>query len=350
MIFKRIHHNIFYELKGGIMKNLAVGYFNNQSFKEVCSPWTRRIKEVFFAWPGMLSCRPPLNFNGRKRDLMLEELQWCRRNNIALDTLFNCNCYGEEAVGKKMADSVKKSLDEMCSAGLFPDIATTTSPFIAETIKRIAPAIEVRASVNMRIHGTIGFEYISSTFDSFYVSREHQRDPEYMKTCAAWAEKNGKKLGMQLNSGCLRQCPYQQFHDNMHGHNRELQSARGAELGFDVFLCRKHFSTGHHEDFLRGTWIRPEDTVHYEPFVSVMKISTRKVPCPQKIVDAYAGKSFRGNLAEIMDPDHSAVICLDNAAFPHGWNEGPVAQKCAENCVHCGKCTELLHSIAGRTE
>ena len=39
-------------------KKLAVGHFFNGDFTGVCAAHLPRIKEVFFAWPGVLSCRP----------------------------------------------------------------------------------------------------------------------------------------------------------------------------------------------------------------------------------------------------------------------------------------------------
>jgi len=39
-------------------KKLAVGHFMNGDFTGVCAAHLSRIKEVFFAWPGVLSCRP----------------------------------------------------------------------------------------------------------------------------------------------------------------------------------------------------------------------------------------------------------------------------------------------------
>ena len=332
------------------MRNLAIGYFNNESFVDICRKYVDRISEVFFAWPGALSCRPPLDFSGQRKGLLQQELKWCRENGIKLDLLFNCNCYGELAVSPQLAKHVGSILEEMDRQGLYPDVVTSTSPFIATMLKRMAPGIELRASVNMRMHGTIGFSYVSDLFDSFYVSREHQRSFAYMAECAKWAAAHNKKLGMQVNSGCLRECGYQQFHDNLHGHDRQRQSEAGKELGFQVFLCKRHFAGGRHtEDILRGTWIRPEDTRLYEPFVSLIKLSTRNVTEPGKIVQAYAERSFDGNLLDLLDPCHSdafATWIIDNRSFPNDWASSGMAADCARNCRDCGKCTQVAAQVA----
>ena len=78
-------------------RNLAVGHFFNGPFKEACARHLPRIRETFFAWPGVLSCRPAPEFTAEVRARLVDDLKWARSNGIELDTLFNANCYGDEA-------------------------------------------------------------------------------------------------------------------------------------------------------------------------------------------------------------------------------------------------------------
>ena len=144
-------------------------------------------------------------------------------------------------------DVQDRMLREMDAEGLFPDIVTTTSPFLMTVFRRRFPSLRIRLSVNMRVHGTVGFEPIMELFDSFYASRERHRELGWLADLSAWAKAHGKLLGMQANSGCIRQCPFQQFHDNMHGHNRIAQSKVGEKFDFSVFLCKTHYARGNHE-------------------------------------------------------------------------------------------------------
>ena len=189
-------------------RTLAVGHFLNAPFVEACTPHVGRIREVFFAWPGVLSCRPAPDFTDEVRARMMADLRWCKANGILLDTLFNCNCYGDIAISPELADLVTRTLGEMDAEGLFPDIMTTTSPFIATVLRQRFPQVKIRFSVNMRIHGTLGFEPVMELFDSFYASREHHRDLAWLAKLGVWSRAHGKVLGMQVNSGCLRQCPF----------------------------------------------------------------------------------------------------------------------------------------------
>lgn len=325
------------------MRNLAVGYFSNEPFIEACEPYLPRIREVYFGWPGVLTCRSTGDDDTQPN--LIDDLRWCREHGVLLDALFNCNCYGERAIGREMADEAAGVLSDMKRQGLYPDIVTTTSPFIAHVLKLSDSALKVRASVNMRIHGSIGFEACEALFDEFYVSRENQRDFGYMARMRDWAALHGKALGMQLNSGCLRQCPYQTFHDNLHGHGRQRQMSQGRDFGFELFCCKAHFRAGNHEDILKETWIRPEDCRLWEPYVQVMKVSTRRVPHPSLIIKAYAERHFDGSLLKLLDPCleyEFAGKIIDNSAFPPNWATSGIAAACANDCSHCGKCAELL--------
>ena len=325
---------------------LAVGHFFNATFQEACARHLGRIKEVFFAWPGVLSCRPAPDFTPELRARIIDDLHWARANGIELDTLFNCNCYGDGAISRELADFVGRNLREMDAEGLMPDTVTTTSPFIATVLRKDFPRVKIRWSVNQRVHGSIGFECVDELFDSFYVSREHHRDLLWLQGISRWAKAHGKTVGMQANSGCLRQCPFQTFHDNLHGHNRIAQSKVGEKFGFSVFRCKTNYERGNYEDFLRATWIRPEDMALYEPYVDVIKIATRRHPDPVKVLEAYATCSYHGNLADLMDPAHVFPKSFDNARL--GASElWPAVRDCrdANDCRHCGRCTALLEEV-----
>ena len=328
-------------------RTLAVGHFLNADFQGACARHLGRIRETFFAWPGVLSCRPAPDFTPEVRARMVADLKWARENGILLDTLFNCNCYGDIAISGELADFAERVLGEMDAEGLFPDIVTTTSPFLATIFRRRFPSLKLRLSVNMRVHGTVGLEPIMDLFDSFYASRERHRELDWLAALSKWAKENGKILGMQANSGCIRQCPFRQFHDNMHGHNRIAQSKEGEKFGFSVFLCKENYARGRYEDFLRSTWIRPEDLPEYEELVDVVKLATRRHPHPVEILDAYATYSHDGNLADLMDACHSFPKSFDNRSFdgcPELWREVRGC-KSANDCAHCGRCAALLAAV-----
>lgn len=296
-------------------RKLAVGWFDNLPFRKCCEPYVSRIKEVFFAWPGVVASRPMDEWTPEKRKTIVSDLKWARENGIQLDTIFNASCYGDIAMTETLAGIVTQKLEEMASAGLFPEHLTTTSPFIATVVRQRFPEIKIRWSINMDIACTDALEYVKDLFDSFYAGRNSHRCLKYVEKMSQWAQAHGKEIGMQVNSGCLRNCPFHSFHNNLHGHGRMGQSAAAEKFHFSNFLCKTHYAKGNLTDFLKAIWIRPEDLPLYEKHISVAKLATRRHPHPDKIIAAYAKCSFDGDIAEITDPFFRFPYIIDNAAL-----------------------------------
>ena len=68
-------------------RTLAVGWFDNAPFREICEKYANRIKEVFFAWPGVAASRPMAPWTPERRELICSDLAWCRANGIELDAI-----------------------------------------------------------------------------------------------------------------------------------------------------------------------------------------------------------------------------------------------------------------------
>ena len=328
-------------------RTLAVGWFDNAPFTDVCSKYLPRIREVFFAWPGVKASRPMDDWTDERKARIIADLKWARANGIELDTIFNANCYGDIALSDELADHVTEKLREMDAAGLFPEHLTTTSPFIATVVRQRFPSVKIRLSVNTYITTENALRYVDELYDSFYIGLADHRRIENVRRLSAWARQHGKSVGMYVNSGCLRNCPFHQFHDNLHGHNRVRQSAAGEKFGFSVFRCRTNYERGNYEDFLRGLWIRPEDLPLYEPYVDVIKVATRRHPNPEAIIRAYASYSYDGDLTAISDPFFRFPMTIDNAVLGASplWPEVRDCQD-ADNCRRCGRCTKLLEELA----
>ena len=336
-------------------KKFAVGYDCDETFSfiRLIEPYVSTIKEVYFSWPGMISGRALKQSTSIERDIqtLTDDLKWCRSHGIELDLLFNANCYGEEAYGESLRCRVYEIIEELAEKDLFPEIVTTTSQYIAKILKVKYPQIDIRASVNMRIESTKSMEFISDIFDSFYICRDIQRDLETVKRFHEWSEAHGKKMCMLVNSACLRCCPVQIWHDNFLCH----ESWRGEEqefiLRYPYRLCERHFKTPeHYVDYLRMSWIRPEDLHYYEPYAHAMKLATRRTPHPEIMLKAYCEGHYDGDLLDIIGAPNRDII-IRNRDFPKDWIESGIAQKCALNCTECGKCDAVLKQVVGkRTE
>jgi len=323
----------------------AVGYQYRNSgelFSEMLRDYREKIAEVYFAYPAFASGRPDHSANSSCAVEQIEyELAAIRSMNIKLDLLLNGNCYGEWAVSERFKRETACLLERLSDANLLPEIVTTTSPFVASVVRKLIPDMEIRASVNMRIDSITALEYLQDKFDSFYLRRDLQRDLAVVERFSSWSKANNKKLCLLVNSGCLRNCPYQTFHDNLVAHDRELREIRNC-ADFMPHLCWERYQNGNNiADFLRSSWIRPEDVKHYAPYCHVMKLATRQHSNPRGVIAAYCAERFDGNLLDLTEPCYSqafAPYILDNTLLENEELPG----SCGSNCNHCGKCEKLL--------
>ena len=337
-------------------RKYAFGYFFDKrggfTFRDLVEEYAPFLKEVYFPWPGLLSARELDKNIAPLRKKLVDDLKFCRSKGLALDLLVNATCYGDTALTPVQREEYFGHLKELSSFGLMPEIVTTTSPYIATITKKFDASVDRRASVNMRLNSTLAMEYVAETFDSFYLCRDLQRDLPTVKMFAEWGEKNGKKICMLANSGCLRNCPWQTFHETLLAHDFRHIQGEIMKLNMPSTLCVGIVQSKQYEEILRASWIRPEDLYRYEPYVSVFKLSTREADRPDLILKAYTSRSFNGDLLLLLDPGFSFLVrpnVFVNKAFPKEWSEGKIAGKCASNCTHCGKCTEVLNLVLKRS-
>ena len=336
-------------------RRFAFGYYFGKrkgvSFRDLAEQYAPFLQEVYFPWPGLLSAREIDGDPTPLRKQVIDDMRFCRSKGMRLDLLINATCYGDKALTSEQREDYYANLKEMDKEGILPEIITTTSPFIAHITKKFNASIDRRASVNMRLNSTLAMEYVSEEFDSFYLCRDLQRDLPTVKMFAEWGKKNGKKICMLANSGCLRYCPWQTFHETMLAHDFRHIFSESKKLNMATTLCVGLIQSKQYEEILRASWIRPEDLHKYDPYVSVYKLSTREADRPDLILKAYTSGAYDGDLIQILDPNYSYFIrpyIFDNKAFPKEWSEGKIAGKCAIDCTHCGKCTEVLKLVYKR--
>ncbi|MCL2743357.1 MAG: hypothetical protein FWE67_05855, partial [Planctomycetaceae bacterium] len=203
----------------------SVGYRlpgNFGSMVDVFRDYRNSIAECYFALPGDPSGRAPLGvqrgeLNAADYHVFWSEIQRITALGIKPVLLFNAACYGKEAISKAFQTYLLETLRELRQEiGL--SSVTTASPFTAREIKNRYPEIEVRASVNMRLQSIRSLEYLTDSFDGFYLAKELNRDVSALRNIRSWADLCDKQIHLLANSGCLYHCPWQTFHDNMVAH------------------------------------------------------------------------------------------------------------------------------------
>ena len=284
---------------------------NNQNtdFIEDIISRKEHISEVYFSWGDIP--------NGRNQQIQSEEytayelqrrqdkdLRRLGENGIALNLLFNANCYGKDSLSRAFFNKTGNTIDYIKREyGL--NSVTTTSPLIAKFIKNNFEDTEVRASVNMEIGTVPAMEYVSEYFDSYYMKRECNRDFEKIAELKKWCDENGKKLYMLANSGCLNFCSAHIFHDNLVSHESEIAAMDNA-YSFGG-ICREFLKdVKNYSKLVEYTnFVRPEDICKYEGFFDAVKLATRVHNNPRIVLESYVNQRYSGDILRLLEPAHS---------------------------------------------
>jgi collagenase-like PrtC family protease len=331
----------------------SVGYQlieEGKLFKDIVEEYKDRIAEVYFPWLNLPTGRGPLAeewgaVNWSAQEQLEYELSHIKKMGLKLNLLLNASCYGRLSLSTSLANTVISVIDYL-QERIGIDSITAFSPMIAYVVKKNFPELEVRASVNMRIGTVSGMEYVSELFDGFIMQREYNRDLERIEELKEWCDKNGKKLGILANSGCMNFCAVQLFHDNMISHEAEIFSTANImdEIPGNCWsFYRKRENWVH---ILRNSWIRPEDIHHYSKYFSLVKLATRVNANPERVIKAYCEERYEGNLLDLLEPSHSQLLypyIIDNSRFPPDWFEK--TSSCDKKCQDCSYCTDVFKNV-----
>lgn len=340
--------------------HFAVGYQlpnDDGSFVDIVRDYREHIAEVFFPWLNFATGRASVAERGGEVDWHAQkdieaDLIALKAIGIKLDLLINGNCYGRHSMSVHLENQVRSTLEYLNELTDGIDIVTTTSPAVAHILKKHFPAIEVRASVNMRIGTVKGMQYMAKLFDSFHIQREYNRDLSRIEELKSWADANGKKIIMLANSGCMNFCSGQTFHDNCVAHESEIADTVNMK-DFKMHACWNYLAAdeANRVSVLQNSWIRPEDIHNYEKYFDVVKLATRMHRHPRLVIQAYADRRYHGNLLDLCEPGFSpafAPYVIDNDKFPKDWFEKTAS--CDKECHRCEYCANTFRAVAVRSE
>lgn len=315
-----------------------IGYQNNRKFIQYLLAHTEDISELYFPWGDFTTGRGVME--GEEAQCVLEnDLEEFARAGIGFCLLLNGNCYGGKALSRAFFDHLSKAVGELAKRfGL--KCVTTASPVIASFLKKEFPSLSTRASVNMEIGTVEGIEYLLDHFDSFYLKREYNYDPDRILRLRECCRKHGKKLYILANSGCLNYCSARTFHDNLVAHQHEMAKEENAFVFHG--LCSEFLRSGTNRNHIleKSNFIRPEDVHFYEELCDGMKLATRTNFNPMAVAYAYFNGRHNGNLLDLTEPAHSALLpgeILSTRHFPADYAQHRF--HCDRICEKCNYCS-----------
>jgi len=281
----------------------------NDDFLQSIIQNKEHIYEVYFSWGDFPNGRNnqiehEMYTSWEMQKWQIDALAKLKEHSIALNLLFNANCYGKFSQSRAFFNKIGNTVDYIKSEFGLQSV-TTTSPLIAKFLKNNFQDLDVRASVNMEIGTIQGMEYISEYFDSYYIKREYNRDFETIATLKSWCDENGKKLFMLANSGCLNFCSAHNFHDNLVAHESEISQMDNA-YNFGG-ICHEYLKNeNNYSKIIENTnFVRPEDIYKYEPYFEAVKLATRVHKTPKTVLESFVRAKYSGDILRLLEPAHS---------------------------------------------
>ena len=313
------------------------------------------IYEMYFSFFDFPNGRNmPQNDNPYETHLLyqkqIDHLKVLHENDVSLNLLLNGNCYGKDSLSRAFFNKIGNTVDYLSSEFGLSSV-TTTSPIIARFIKENFDNVKTRASVNMEIGTVEGMEYVSNFFDGYYLKREFNRDIKKLEKAKKWCDKNGKKLYMLANSGCLNNCSAHNFHDNLVAHENEISKMDNAYLFEGICHSFLQNDDNKYSIIARTSFVRPEDLHLYENYFESFKIATRIHNNPVSVIKAYIEGSYRGAITDILEPNHSHHMypyVAENKKIDPSFAK--TVLNCSKDCEECGYCKKVYENSLVKLE
>jgi collagenase-like PrtC family protease len=257
------------------------------------------IDEVYGKFPtdGVSGGRPRYLATPLSEEDLRHYIALLSRHGIAFNYLLNGSCFGNREWTRPWQKKVTALLTRLGELGV--QRVTVSTPFLLELVKRRFPKFKVRVGIyaqvdtprRARFWEDLGADAI--TLESFSINRDFRR-------LAAIRQAVRCDLQLIANHVCLMNCPMQSYHQNGFAH----ASDDTGTLFIDYcFLRCSRMRLTDPSQFIKSTWIRPEDLAVYEAMgYTTFKLLERGIPSAELLrrVKAYSERQFDGNLTDLL--------------------------------------------------
>jgi collagenase-like PrtC family protease len=248
---------------------------------------------------GRASCTVPAVRKDKARSLIRD----IRDRGISFNYLLNATCMGGRELSVSGQRNLRLLLNWLSSCGV--DRVTVAIPYLLDFIKFNYPEFKVYVSTQAGVKDAAeAARWVELGADGITLSvTDINRD---FRKLAGIRERVKCELRLIANLDCLYGCPFFRYHSVLNSHaSQQWHKSRGFLIDYCFLRCSlKRFRSP--EEFIRSGWIRPEDTGVYEDIgINSLKLVNRTMPTRriQRIVKAYASRSYDGNLLDLFsDP------------------------------------------------
>jgi collagenase-like PrtC family protease len=224
------------------------------------------------------------------------------QHHIAFNYLLNAAALNGMEQTRTGQRAIRRFIEALDDIGV--DNLTVASPYLLRLIKSRYPRFKVRVGVFAMVNDAAKAKsWEDMGADTLCISATSCN--RNFPLLAAIRQAVSCDLQLIANASCLPSCTHELTHMNL----MTASSRTGdGNKGFCLDYCFLHCSAKKLREplnFIRSTWIRPEDLAHYQRLgYSNFKLVERSCPTDllMKRVAAYTSQSFDGNLLEIAGP------------------------------------------------
>lgn len=281
-------------------------------------------------------------------------IAFCKENNIKFNYTLNLSCANNKEFTEEGRTELIAEIRKLVDLGITD--FTIALPSLIELFNQEFPNIDITLSIITGIDSLSKMETFCQyeNIKNIYIHERVYRQIELMKNLIELGHKYNKKIGMIVNSFCLSDCPYRQYHYNFGAH-----ATYGSSYIIPEYYGSKCalMKINDKRNVLNSPWVRPEDLKKYmEIGIDRFKISGREMHADNadmfKMVETYNNFKFDGNLAELFmcftKCAYSEVFNIKNDENLNNYLEEVFSgeNKCNINgCNNCMKCKDALKSI-----
>ncbi|MBN2482686.1 MAG: U32 family peptidase [Candidatus Omnitrophica bacterium] len=226
---------------------------------------------------------------------------------IEFNYLLNSTCLDNAEWTRRGQKRITRLLDWL--VGIKVDSVTVATPYLLELIKKRYPHLNICVSDLAYVNTARRAKYWQDlgagriTLFNVDLNRDFSTLKQIRKDVRC-------ELKLIVNVNCLHNCPFYIYHANIASHaSQSGHVSRGFVIDYCRIRCR-YQQLAEPVNFIRSTWIRPEDTGYYETIgIDWFKIIDRGMTTSTilSIVDAYVKRTYDGNLLDLF-PDPSKSI------------------------------------------
>lgn len=226
-----------------------------------------------------------------------EHVRQIHESGIKFFYLINSSCMGNAEYTRKGQKDLTKLLDWV--AGLGADGVVVANPYLAQHVRRNYPHFKIAVSCFANVNSVERAKFwedqgaYSITLSQVEATRDFVLLREIRKQTRC-------KLQLLANDFCIMDCPLFSYHNNVVSHASQT-GGRHFVLDYCRLTCRSSMLRDP-TNFIRASWIRPEDLGVYEDAgIDSIKLVDRGMHTDAiaLIVKAYSERSYKGNLNDL---------------------------------------------------